>query len=214
MNVTQALAKRRSVRAFLPKPVEHEKLTAIFEAAMRTPSWANSQPWEVFVATGEPLEKIKKAYAENYTNKLAPAPETPRPTAWTDEAVQRREQLQPDMRRDCGDAVQQFGKLNQTMFNAPAVVYLCMDKVLSEWSLYDIGAYSQSLMLCATEQGLGTIPAMTLTLFPEVLHRELQIPENLKVTIGIAIGYTDTQNAINNFVSARVPAKQNVHFVK
>ena len=213
MKVTEALAKRRSVRAFLPTPVEKEKLTAVFEAAMRTPSWANSQPWEVFVATGAALENIKKSYAECYANNVTAMPETPRPAAWTEAAVQRREQLQPDMRRDCGDAVAQFGKLNQTMFGAPVVIYLCMDKLLSQWSLYDIGAYSQSLMLAAIEYGLGTIPAMTLTLFPDVLHRELQIPENLKVTIGIAIGYTDTQNAINNFVSDRVPVTQNVRII-
>ena len=210
MNVIEALEKRHSVRAFLPTPVEKEKLTAVFEAAKRTPSWANSQPWDVFVATGNTLERIKKGFAERYANNANAAPETPRPTAWTESAIQRREQLQPDMRRDCGDAVTQFGKLNQTMFDAPAVIYICMDKLLSQWSLYDIGAYSQSLMLAATEYELGTIPAITLTLFPDVLHRELQIPENLNVTIGIAIGYTDTQNAINNFVSTRTAINQNV----
>ena len=210
MDVIEALAKRRSVRAFLPTPVEKEKLTAVFEATMRTPSWANSQPWEVFVATGAALGRIKMGYAECYANNVAAMPETPRPVAWTEAAIQRREQLHSDMRRDCGDAAAQFGKLNQTMFGAPAVIYLCMDKLLSHWSLYDIGAYSQSLMLAATEYGLGTIPTITLTLFPDILHRELQIPENLKVTIGIAIGYADIQNAINNFVSARTPANRNV----
>ena len=211
MNVIEALAKRRSVRAFLSTPIDPKKLTAIFEAALRTPSWANSQPWEMFVATGKTLERIKKGYAENYANNVPAAPETPRPTEWPDVSIQRREQLNSDMRRDCGDTVAQFGKLNQMMFGAPAVIYPCMDKLLSQWSLYDIGAYSQSLMLAATEYGLDTIPAMTLTLFPDILRRELQIPENLKVTIGIAIGYPDVQNAINNFVSARIPVNQNLH---
>ena len=79
------------------------------------------------------------------------------------------------MLRDCGSAVDQFGILNQTMFNAPAVIYICMDKILSEWSLYDIGAFSQSIMLAAVEQGLSTIPAITLMLYPDVLRRELKI---------------------------------------
>ena len=214
MNVLEALTKRTSIRAFLPANVEPEKLAAVFEAAIRTPSWANSQPWEVFVATGETLERIRKSYAENHANSIQTAPETPRPNAWPDMAIKRREQLQADMRDNCGDAAKQFGKLNQVLFNAPAVIYLCMDKVLSEWSLYDIGAYSQSLMLAATEHGLGTIPAITLTVYPDVLHRELQIPENLKITIGIAIGYPDTNNAINNFISARTPLEQYVRIFK
>ena len=205
MTAIETLAMRHSVRAFLSKPVEGDKLRAVFEAARRTPSWANSQPWEVFVATGETLAKIKSAYQESYTNKAHPNPETPRPEEWTEAAVERRNQLHPGMLRDCGDAAGQFGVLNQKMFNAPAVVYICMNKVLSPWSLYDIGAYAQSVMLAATHYGLGTIPAITLTHFPEILHRELEIPDNLNVTIGIAIGYEDAQNKINNFVSDRDP---------
>ena len=214
MKVTDALKERRSVRAFLPTPVEEEKLTAIFEAAARTPSWANSQPWELFVATGETLARIKESYIEKYASGVAGTPETPRPKEWTQLAVERQKQLRPDMLRDCGDAVEQFGALNQAMFGAPTVVYICMDKVLSEWSLYDIGAYSQSVMLAATEYGLGTIPAITLTHFPDILHKELEIPENLKVTIGIALGYTDTEHGINNFVSARSETDKVVHFFK
>ena len=213
MKVTEALAKRRSIRAFLPTPVEKEKLLAVCEAAKHTPSWANSQPWEVFIAAGDTLARIKKGYGDSYASHAEQTPDTPRPTAWSEAAIQRREQLHPDMQRDCGEAVKQFGKLNQTMFGAPAVIYLCMDNVLSEWSLYDIGAYAQSFMLAATEMGLGTIPAMTLTLFPEILHRELNIPGNLKITIGIAIGYEDTENAINRFASARVPVAENVRLL-
>ena len=212
MNVTEALAARRSIRAFLDKPIPRETLTAIFEAAARTPSWANSQPWDVFVAAGETLARIKEGFRENYANAVPAALETPRPLKWSDTAIARQKQLYPDMLRDCGDAVEQFGILNQTMFNAPAVIYICVDKVLSDWSLYDIGAYSQSLMLAAVEHGLGTIPAIQVTNYPDIIHRELKIPESLKVTIGIAIGYTDTKNAINNFNSARDPIAQTVAF--
>jgi nitroreductase len=88
-----------------------------------------------------------------------------------------------------------------------------MDKIHSEWSLYDIGAYSQSLMLAAMEQGLSTIPAITLVVYPDVLRRELNIPEHLKVTIGIAIGYADPENKINNFVSSRSPLGETVRFL-
>jgi len=212
MNVNDALVARRSIRAFKDTPVEREKLTAIFEAAVRTPSWANSQPWDVFVASGETLKRIKAAYAENYANAVPVALETPRPTQWPDSALERQRGLGPDMVRDCGDAVEQFGKLNQTMFNAPTVIFLCMDEILSHWGLYDVGAYSQSVMLAAIELGLGTIPAIQVVNYPDILHRELGIPDNLKVAIGIAIGYTDEDNAINNFHSSRSPLSETVRF--
>lgn len=212
MNVTEALNARHSTRAFLPKPVEKDKLNAVLDAAVRTPSWANSQPWKVFVATGDTLDRIKKSYKQKHADKATAAPETPRPAEWSQAAKKRQQQLRPDMARDCGDAVEQFGALNQSMFNAPAVIYLCMDKVLSEWSLYDIGAYSQSVMLASLEQDLATIPAITLMLYPDVLRRELKIPDNLKLTIGIAIGYADKDNQINHFVSGRSPISETVHF--
>jgi nitroreductase len=212
MNVTEAINGRHSIRAFLPKPVEKEKLDAVLDASVRAPSWANTQPWEIFAATGAALEKIKEGYRQKYADKAPGAPETPRPAEWPEAAKQRTQQLRQDMAKTCGDAVEQFAALNQNMFNAPAVVYICMDKTLSEWSLYDIGAYSQTFMLAALEQGLSTIPAITLTLYPDVLRRELKIPENLKITIGIAVGYADKGNEINNFVSARKPLDETIRF--
>jgi nitroreductase len=213
MHVTEAMIARRSTRAFLSKKVEREKLEAVLKIAARAPSWANSQPWEVFVATGGTLERIKKGYAEKYAEGATAAPEIPRPKEWPESAKRRQKQLYPDMVRDCGEAADQFGRLNQTLFGAPAVIYICMDSMLTEWSLYDIGAYALSLMLAAVEQGLSTIPAITLMLYPDVLRRELRIPDSLKLTIGIAIGYADNANRINNFTSARDPIGETVRFL-
>jgi nitroreductase len=212
MNVTEAINERHSIRAFLSKPIEKDRLSAVLAASSRTPSWANTQPWEIFVVTGNTLERIKEGYRQKYADKTPAAPETPRPVEWSEAAKERIQQLRPDMARSCGNAVEQFATLNQTMFNAPVVVYICMDKILSEWSLYDIGAYSQSFMLSALEQGLSTIPAITLTLYPDILRRELKIPDNFKITIGIAVGYADKENRINEFVSSRHPLNETVRF--
>ena len=213
MNTIEAIKSRRSVRAFSDTPVEKEKIDAILEAAVWTPSWANSQPWEIFVASGETLDRIKAGFKEKHENKEKPFFETPAPAAWSEAAKDRQKQLRPGMVAACGEeAADDFAMLNRTAFNAPMVIYLCMDKILSEWSLYDIGAYSQSLMLAAKELGLGTIPAAQLMLFPDVLRKEMDIPENLKFTIGIAIGYEDTEHGINKFKATRSPLSETVRF--
>jgi len=212
MTVIEALSARHSIRAYQPTPISKSTLNTIFEAVAHSPSWANSQPWEVFVATGDTLERIRKAFGEKYAKKAEIAPETPIPTKWSDDAKKHLRQLGADIARDCGDAAGQFGALNQALFNAPAVIYICIDKILSEWSLYDIGAYAQSIMLAAVEQGLATIPAITLVAFPDVLRSELKIPDNLKITIGIAIGYADKENTINKFISARKSVAETVHY--
>jgi hypothetical protein len=64
----------------------------------------------------------------------------------------------------------------------------------------------------ALEQGLSTVPAITLTLYLDVLRRELKIPDSLKITIGIAVGYEDRENGINKFISPRAPLDQTVRF--
>jgi nitroreductase len=214
MNVSEAIKARRSMRAFKPDPVDRNTLTTILQTALHTPSWANSQPWEVFVAEGEALKRIREGFAKCYAEQVKAEPEVSRPTEWTDAAKKRQQGLHPDMVRDCGEACNQFGPLNQRLFDAPAVIYLCVDKLLSHWSLYDIGAFTQSVMLMATEHGLGTIPAVTTVNYPEVLRKELSIPENLKVVIGIAIGHVDESNGINNFHSARSPLEEVVRFCR
>jgi nitroreductase len=212
MNVTEAINWRHSIRAFLPTPIEKEKLDAALAASVRAPSWANTQPWEIFVAASDTLKRIREGYRQKYADEAPAAPETPRPIEWPEAAQKRIQQLRPDMERMCGTSVERFAELNQNMFGAPVVVYVCMDKTLSEWSLYDIGAYSQTFMLAALEHGFSTIPAITLTLYPDVLRRELKIPDNLKITIGIAVGYADKGNGINNFVSARKPLDETIRF--
>lgn len=212
MTVSEALNARRSMRAFKAAPVPREVLHRVLEDAAMAPSWANSQPWEIFVAEGETLKKIKAGYADSYADAVQAAPEVPRPMEWPEAAKARQKGLYPDMIRDCGDGAKQFGALNQKMFDAPCVIFVCMDKILTEWSLYDIGAWAQSFMLSAVENGLGTIPAITTVLYPEVLRKELKIPDHLKITIGIALGYVDEENAINNFRSARSPLDETVTF--
>jgi nitroreductase len=78
MNVTEAINGRHSIRAFLSKPVEKGKLDAVLSASVRAPSWANTQPWEIFVVTGGALERIKEGYRQKYTDGSPAAPETPR----------------------------------------------------------------------------------------------------------------------------------------
>ena len=131
MNVIEAINGRHSIRAFLSKPVEKEKLDAALSASARTPSWANTQPWEIFAATGDTLKRIKEGYRQKYADKAPAAPETPRPVEWPEAEQKRIRQLRPDMERMCGASVEQFVSLNQNMFGAPVVVYVCMDKALS-----------------------------------------------------------------------------------
>ena len=70
MDVFEALQRRRTVRAFLDLPVPRETLETILGAALRTPSWANTQPWEIYVAGGEVLERVRATFVERTRAKV------------------------------------------------------------------------------------------------------------------------------------------------
>ncbi len=209
MNVLEAINDRYSCRAFKPAPVSGETIVKIMEAARRTPSWANTQPWEVFVAGGEKLESLRQAYLKNFGEGVNISPDIPTPKEWPDAMQQRMAEVGKKrfelLGIDRGDkeARQKLAERNYRFFDAPAVIYLCMDSKLTSWSMYDIGAFGQSIMLAAKEYGLDTITAIMLAGYPDLIRKELRIPEDLSIAIGIALGYADEENLETQFQSPR-----------
>jgi nitroreductase len=55
MNVSEAVASRVTIRAFLPKPVPGELVRDILVRAAQAPSGGNLQPWRVYALAGQPL---------------------------------------------------------------------------------------------------------------------------------------------------------------
>jgi len=218
MNVTEALSTRRTIRAFKPDRIDRELLLTILEPALCAPSWANTQPWEIFVAAGEPLERLRKAYAENLRNCVPRNPDIAMPREWPAACRTRMETLKAErteaLDQACKDAasIPDLMQMNYKLFGAPAVVYLCMDRCLTPWSLFDLGAMSQSIMLSAEEQGVGSAVAVTLAAHPDLIRTELAIPDNFAIVIGIALGYPDPDSPQNKFRSTRRSVGEVVRF--
>ncbi len=209
MDVSEALQIRKSCRAFKPDAVDRDTLLSILNDARCAPSGANTQPWEIYIAGGDPLKEIHQAYLANIKNHVPERCDISRPKGFPKAAGARIKELMAGMALVTENTAKLFAELNRDFFHAPAVIYLCMDKGFdTSWSMFDLGAVSQSIMLAATERGLATMPALELALYPEVLRGKLGIPDNLSVVFGIAIGYEDTQHPINKFKSARRPVSE------
>lgn len=59
---TELVRQRRSIRKYTAQPVEGEKIDAIIEAALRSPSGRAARPWSFVVVTDKPLlEKLSIA---------------------------------------------------------------------------------------------------------------------------------------------------------
>ncbi len=218
MNVTDALYSRYSTRAFKPDPVDRETITRILEAATRAPSWANTQPWEIFVAGREALDRLRQAYLENFQKGIFGKPDFPAPQTWPTDLQKRMDEFVAErydvlgIKRDDKAAKLALFEANYRFFGAPVVIYLCMDSTLTQWSFFDIGMLAQSIMIAAQEYGLGTIPAYMLAIYPDLIRRELEIPEDLSIIIGIALGYSDTQHPQNKFRSSRRSVQEVARF--
>jgi len=189
----------------------------VLEAANNVPSWANTQPWEFYVAAGEPLERLRERYLENFKKDVPRNPDIPVPQSWPEEHQKRTFELGAarfaamGINRDDVEARNEIVKNNYRFFDAPVVIFPCMDRALSQWSLFDMGSVSQSLMLAAQHYGLNTIPAIMLAAYPDIIRQELQLPDHLNILIGIALGYGEPDSIQNNYVTTR---RQVDEFVK
>jgi nitroreductase len=218
MDVGIALRSRRTVRAFLNRPVARDTLEAILSDALHTPSWANTQPWEIFVAAGEVLERIRRISEQRTIEKVASNTDVPFPGSWPVECRARTKEL------DAGRAAirgttpadpafhRDFIRANRRFFDAPCAVYLAMDQTLGNWSMFDLGAICHAITLAAQEHGVESAIAINLVVYPDVLREELGIPRNLAIVIGIGLGYADPSDPEDAFRSNRRPLAGAVRF--
>lgn len=230
MNVMEAIESRHSVRAFLDKPIREEVLTKVISAAPCAPSWACTRPWIYYVATGEVLERIRKQYVELYTggaprnNDLPTEPvwpvrENENQLAWGRQRCRVQWNIDPNTTDPAEKA--RFEEIKKHMrimamefFGAPAVIFPCMDKRLHSWALYDMGAGSMNIQLAAHELGLGCITAYHMGCYPEVLRKEMGVPDHLAILLGIAIGYKDPDSVENLDKAVRTPVDEILTIVR
>jgi nitroreductase len=220
MDVTQAILERYSARDFKPDPVPRETLVKILEAALHSPSSGNSQPWQVFVAAGAVTEKITQAYLERFAKDVPAKAEMsglPVPQ-WPQAMQERMKQITSDRLKLLGinpqdnAAMKGYREISGRLFRAPVLVILCMDKVLSTWTVLDFGLFSQTIMLAAREHGVDSIIASAFVSQPDILRKELGIPDNLQIVTGIGLGYQNSSSIINTYRSPRRSLQEVVTF--
>ena len=210
MDISEAINTRQSIRAFKSDPVPSETLKQILKQAVSAPSWANTQPWEFAIATGQPLEAIRKGFLEKGLSRASPdvarPPEFPKSYA---DRIRTLDKLNKLLTKEDWDSrrVQNFKH-----FGAPAVIYLLtgrefyyQSKGLNVWALYDCGSVIENIMLLAPKYGLGTIAQAQAVVYPDVLRKVMDIPESKIIILGIAIGYPDWDNTVNQFKTEREP---------
>jgi nitroreductase len=213
MNVLEAIQARHSVRDFASRPVPKEILMQILQAGTCSPSGGNSQPWEIFVASGDSLEVIRKAYQERARAGTGTPIRPPALPAYIQERMTTiRDERLKLMGLDPADEASYnvFAEWKYRLFGAPTLVFICMDKALS--SNLDIGMLIQTICLAAQEFGVDSLIATAFIAYPDILRRELGIPESLNIVMGIGLGYSNPESIINTYRSPRRPIEEVVRY--
>ena len=220
MKVSDAVATRRSVRAFTDQPVERETLARILEKAQRSPSGGNTQPWHGIVLSGEPMQALFDRIAEEFPKgRAAHKPEYDIYPPELDGAYeQRRFGVGEDMygaleiaREDKGQRLEWFAR-NFRAFGAPVLMLVHTPKYMGppQWS--DIGMWLQTVALLLREEGLDSCFQEAWAVYSPQIREVVDIPEDHIFFCGMAIGYRDEEAAVNRFEVKRAGLDESVRF--
>jgi len=218
MDFFDCITGRRSCRSFLSDPVDKKNLENILQAANRSPSYMNSQPWEVFVLTGDLKQIVAQDLSEQAVEQKPPSPDLAFPKEWPDSEARRIEDHR--LRRfkalgidpNDGEAVREHFLRNFKFFEAPCVLIVGLDKGLSPWSLFDLGSFVHGVLLAARSEGLGACPQAVPLSYPAVVRRHLEIPDYIQLILSIALGYPEQEAAVNQYRSTRRDIHDFIHW--
>ncbi len=222
------LRSRHTVRSFRPDPVPPEVLESILEDARHCPSWSNTRPYCVAVASGEQLDRLRQSYTEAFEAssklrtrnpvKIAKAlldggmptsdfrPWKPYPKDLLPRSRQVGKSLYEHMgiAREDRKARHQAERRNVDFFGAPTVLWVFAHKKLLPFSAQDAGIMMQTLILSAKANGVDSCPLGVLSVWRHPVEAEFEIPKDYGLLTGLALGYA-AQDPVNDFRAAHPP---------
>ena len=229
---SEFLASRRTTRDFLNTPVPPELIDALLSDAMTAPSWSNTRPFLVAVASGDARDRISAEFCARWDAVVAA-----KQPGWaglrsklrlvltryglpdSDYRVYRPypPELKARARRVGAALYQALGvarddrpardaqwRRNYEFFGAPLSLFIFTHAGLGEYSVSDAGLMMQNLMLSAHARGLGSCAQGASALWAKPVRAEFEIPKGYKLLCGIAIGYP-SDASVNTFQAERLP---------
>ena len=220
MELRETVLKRRTIRKFLSRTVPQKEIEEIMNDASWSPSWGNTQPYEIYVSTGRVTETIKKRNLEAFQTGIQSNTDVPTPVKWPELLksryvdVGRRVLTAQSIKREDQERRVEYYQNMFTLFDAPVFVVFVVDEALNlEYSMLDIGLITQTVCLLAQERGLGSCVLASSVTYPEIIREAMGIPDSRKIVIGLGLGYPDLNDPINTFERKRAPLDEIVRWV-
>jgi nitroreductase len=230
--VSNFIASRRSTRDFLPAPVPQEVIDQILTDALTAPSWSNTRPFKIAVATGDVRDRISVEFLSRWSvlsrimrkglkNKVPliysryglPTSNRTIVKPYVAELKPRAQRVGKELyelfgvkRGDRDARDKQWGK-NYSFFGAPVEMFIYIHKSLHVYAASDAGLMMENLMLSAHGHGLGTCAQGAVNIWDDVVRKEFDIPKDYRLLCGMAIGYP-SDSPVNSFRAHRIGADE------
>jgi len=220
MSLSELLTKRSSTRAFLPTEIEKSLLESIFTSAQGSISNCNVQPWHTIVVSGKAKDSLKDKLLAEVMSGRTPYPDFD----WSPKykGIHRERQFGSanalygtmNIAREDKKARQLSMLRNWQFFDAPHVVFFCMEKYLGIMGAVDVGIYAQTLALLLEENNISSCMQGALGQFPGPVIKQLDIPEGVGILFGMSFGFADHNAAANNTRTSRAALHEAVQFIE
>jgi nitroreductase len=221
MAVDAAITSRMSARAFLPQPVPRDTIRHLLDVASRAPSGTNTQPWKVYVLQGASRDTLVQqvcaahdalradpSLAAEYREEYDYYPEK-----WVSPYIDRRRENGWGLYGLLGitkgdkDKMHAQHQRNFRFFDAPVGLMFTLDRVMGRGSLVDYGMFMQNIMVAARGHGLHTCPQAAWNGFAKIILPHIGAGESEMLVCGMALGYADPTDPVNDFHTPREPVE-------
>lgn len=209
------MKNRHSARAFLSKSIPEDILKEIISTSLLTPSWGNSQPWHIYVASGNTLEEIRKDWISK--NKEGIKGYSDIKSGHRKEFSEKCQNNMNNIDKIITDTLKnkeqkELWEANNVLFNAPTIVYITIPKKRTDYCIFDSGALEMSIMLAAIEKDIDSVPAYQAIKYPDILRKHMTIPDDEDIVIGIALGYEDKNNILSKIKPEKLTLEEACNF--
>lgn len=200
------LAQRWSCRAFTEQPVDRPTIERLVEIAIRTPSWCNTQPWQLVITDPAGTANLRDAIATDGENF---GTDFDFPAGYSGIHQQRRRetgwQLYDSLGIKRGDREASGAQMmkNFEFFGAPHVAIVTTEAELGVYGAIDCGLFVDTFLLAAQSLGLGAIAQAALAMRAPMLRSHFGLPDSRLVVCAISFGYADSDHPANAFRTGR-----------
>jgi nitroreductase len=213
-DLDETIRLRQSTRMFLSDPVPRHLVEEAVALAMCAPSNSNVQPWHVVFASATVRDRLVAAMLAEARAKPPNVPQLPESHAHLRRELGALVYGAMGIARHDTEARQNAVLRNWEFFRAPLGGIVCMHRDFGLVDSMGVGMFLQTLLLALTARGLGTCVQVSIAGYPEIVREQLDIPEELIILCGLAVGYPDMNFVGNKLRVGRDAVDKHVTFLE